>query len=773
MKKLYVGCIILACTVLGVAQNLDFLDQGTFRIRNLKVNLQGNKTVSESYISAHIPFKSGDVIHTKDLEAGTKQLFATGWVDDLTYTCNKVSEESVDIVLNLGICPRVESFCFIGNKNFKDNALIYEMKSRIHEPLNQQRLQSDAQRLEKFYASKGYCHAKVKVTSKLTKKNYAKIVVNIDEGLRFKIKDIRFVGIHAFKENELIDLLHTKTWGIFSWLTKSGIYNEDTLQQDITNLQNFYKNAGYLDVEIDRSRVKVEENGEAIRIIFSIEEGEKYVVGNIQVISEEEQDHDALLRCIALKKGIPAGPDTIEQACESIRDFYGKFGFVDAQVDVQRSLAENNTIDLIFRVTKGLQYRIHSIYITGNVHTQARVILRELNLAPGDILDRKRMKRAEQRLQNTGFFKTVLLTTEDCNSACEKDLKVSVEENKTGSVFFSGGLNSVEKFTFGVTLSQNNFDYKNSKDYYRGAGQKFQLGTTIGHNSNSIDLSFEEPWLFDRELRFGFNLFRTMNKFSSDDFKEQRIGGEVYLGKRLFELVEGKLYYHLEQFKLTGVENDVSQVIKDERGSRTISKVGFLMDRDTRDNLIYPTRGSYLAWDNQIAGLGGKTKYFRTRATAARWFLIHPDHEQTLLIGGKAGTVRGLGNQTVPLFEREFLGGPDDLRGFDYHEVGPKSNDKYRENLGGQSFAFIKTEYSVKMNSILRVVGFFDAGEVKKFGKTTAAPKSGNFNSDAGLGLRIHVMGAPFRLDFAFPLQTDTYNKRKAPVIAYSFGVSF
>lgn len=773
MRKLYAAYIIFASALFCAAQDLNFLDQGTFSVRNLEVNLLGNKTVSESYIKSHIPFKSGDVVHVKDLDAGTKQLFETGWVDDLKYTCNKVSDELVDITLNLTICPRVESFYFIGNKNFKDGALIYEMKSRVHEPLNRQRLLSDAQRLEKFYASKGYCHAKVSVTSEVTKENYAKIVVKIDEGLRLKIKDIRFVGIHVFKEGELLDLLHTKTWGVFSWITKSGIYNEDMLQQDIVTLQDFYKNAGYLDVEIDRSHVKVEENGEAMRITFSIDEGEKYVVGNIQIVSEEEQDKDALIKCTGLKKGVAAGPEAIEQACEAIRNFYGKFGFVDAQVEAQRSLTENNAIDLTFRVTKGLQYRIHSIYIVGNVHTQARVILRELNLAPGDILDRKRMKRAEQRLQNTGFFKTVLVTAEDCNSACEKDLRVSVEESKTGSIFFSGGLNSVEKFTFGVTLSQNNFNYKNSKDYYRGAGQKFQLSTSIGRNSNSIDLSFEEPWLFDRELRFGFNLFRTMNKFSSDDYKEQRLGGEVYLAKRLFEQVEGKLYYHLEQFKLTGVDDDVSQVIKDEKGSRTISKVGFLMERDTRDNLFYPTRGSYLAWDNQVAGLGGKTKYFRTRATAAHWFLITPDYEQTLLIGGKVGTVRGFGGKTVPLFEREFLGGPDDLRGFDYHEVGPKSNDKYHENLGGQTFGFIKTEYSVKMSSILRVVGFFDAGEVKKFGKITSAPKSGSFNSDVGIGLRLHILNAPFRLDFAFPLQTDTYNKKKAPVIAYSFGVSF
>ena len=117
MKKIYTGCFILFNALFCFAQDFDFLNQGTFHIRNLGVHLSGNKTVSESYIRAHIPFKAGDVVRSKDLEAGMKQLFETGWVDGLTYACDKVSDESVDVVLNLTICPRVESFYFTGNKN--------------------------------------------------------------------------------------------------------------------------------------------------------------------------------------------------------------------------------------------------------------------------------------------------------------------------------------------------------------------------------------------------------------------------------------------------------------------------------------------------------------------------------------------------------------------------------------------------------------------------------------------------------------------------------
>ena len=767
--------IILCLTTLNYlhADSIDFLNQGLWHLNNLKINLLANKSVSESYVQSFFSFKSGDIVHTESLNAITKNLNKTGWFDSIDWEGTILEQGKFDLVLNATVCPKVEDFEFHGNKEFKAEDLIATIKSRVNEPLNQQRLQKDVLLLEKFYYSKGFNKVHIKAHAQSTKENYAKIIVEIQEGTRYKIKDIKIKGAQSFPESTLLDLLHTKTWGVFSWFTKTGRYNEEMFLQDIDTLQDFYRDKGYLDIEIDRNKVQFETNGEALRITIHVNEGTRYTIRNVSLITDIAEDQEALRKCIPLKSGDAAGVNAIEQASEAIRDFYGKHGYIVAKVNVQRSLASEDQLDLAFNVTRGLQYHINSIYLTGNIHTQSRVILRELNLAPGDVLDRTRIKRAEQRLQNTGFFKSVLISPEECNSACEKDLKVAVEENKTGSIFFSGALNSVDKITFGVTLSQNNFDYKNSKDYYRGAGQKFQLATSIGKNSNSVELSFEEPWLFDRELRFGFNLFRTMNKYSGDDYKEQRLGSEFYLGKRLFEQVEGKLYYRIEQFKLTGVANDVSQVIKDEQGSRVTSKVGLLLERDTRDQFIYPTKGMYLAWDNQVAGLGGKTKYFRTKATAAHWFLISPNHEQVLLIGGKAGMVRGFGGKKVPLFEREFLGGPDDLRGFDYHEVGPKSNDKYKENLGGTKFAFIKSEYSVKVNSIVRVVGFFDAGQVKEFSYTVKDAKSCCFCSDAGIGLRIHVMGAPFRLDFAFPLKADAYNKKKAPNIAYSFGVSF
>lgn len=776
MKKKFIGVLFFSIMLrLGAEQTFDFLNQGDWHIRQIVTNLSEESNISESFVRTQLGFKEGDLIRSKNLEQATKQLHATGWVNRVQWEMKVAEDNLVDIYLKMDVCDKISNFKFEGNKSYGDESLIYEMKSRVHEPLNFQRIKGDEQRLKEFYISKGYTHATVCVSfKKAPQKGYSEVYVQIKEGDRLKIKEIYFEGVHAFKQSELLDLMRTKTWGLFSWLTKTGRYNEDLLLQDLDVLRNYYANAGFLDVDIDHSKIRLEENGERLRIIFNVNEGIRYYLRNIDISLEDEKDVPALQKIIALKTGDIASPEKIEDACENIRNFYGKQGFIATVVKAQRTCVNDHELDLRFTIEKGNAYSIHSVRISGNVHTKSKVILRELSLAPGDVLDRSRMKRAEQRLQNTGFFKNVLVTAEDSNIHYEKDLKVAVEENKTGSIFFSGGINSVEKLTLGVTLSQNNFDYQNSKDYFRGAGQKFQVGTSWGKYTSSINLSFEEPWLYDRELRFGFNLFHTTSKVDSDNYKEKRLGGEVYLGKRLFERVEGRLYYHLEQFKLSGVNTaNVSPAIKDEAGSRIMSKVGFLLERDTRDQFIYPTRGTYLSWDNQLAGLGGKTKYFRSRATAARWFLINPEHEQVFLIGGKTGWVRGFGGKEVPLFEREFLGGPDDLRGFDYREVGPKTNDKYRENLGGKSFFYLKSEYSIKVHSIVRVLGFFDLGKVNKINDKYFDPKSGGLCSDVGLGLRIHVMGAPLRLDFAWPLKTDAYNKKKGPHIAYSFGVSF
>ncbi|MDR0755662.1 MAG: outer membrane protein assembly factor BamA [Puniceicoccales bacterium] len=743
-------------------------------IGKINIECSGPKHVTVHFIRTHLGIAEGQTCNRAQMDAALKRLYRTGWFDNIKILQENETADGFDIKVCLHVLPKIRKIEFTGNRHLRDNALLSEIKSRSNQPLDELKLRNDCQRLLHFYESKGYCDANVQVVSgQQDFSGYRDVQFLVAEGFRYRLQAIRFEGIHACTEKELLSLISTKTWDWLAWLTHTGVYKKDQLRHDLDRIVEHYQNKGFLDVNIDAQKIRLVKTKTQMRITIPIEEGTCYTIHSIQLTTDDALPPQRLIHITGLKEGDVCSPEKIELAREKLRDFYGCYGYIDVEVQVKRLWVDGKSFDLQFTVHRGIQSKINSIYITGNINTQARVILRETNLAPGDIIDRTRMKKAEQRLINTGFFNAVSILPEDTNTPHQKNLKISVEEAKTGSVFFSGGFNSEEKMTVGVTLSQNNFDYKNTGNYFRGAGQKFQLSTSLGKYSNEINLSFEEPWLFDRELRFGFNVFRTVNKYTSDNYTEQHLGSEIYLWKRLFEQVQGKIYYRIEEFNLKDVKQSlVSSAIWAERGKRSLSKIGFSMERDTRDHFLYPTEGSYLEWDNQLAGgpCRGQTNYMRTRFTAAKWFLITPEHEQTFLVGGKVGTVRGFGGKEVPLFEREFLGGPDDLRGFDSREVGPKTQDKFHDPLGGKSFAFSKIEYSAKVHSIVRLVGFFDVGFVNE---KTFCWKSSGYNCNWGIGIRLHILGAPFCLNFAFPFKTDNYNKKKAPHISYHFGVSF
>lgn len=745
-------------------------------VTKIDVHCAEPQTVNHAFIRMHVGFHEGQEVDAKRVEMAIKNLYATGSFKKVNVTLRALSEGKVAVVIDVEPFYKIRKVDFKGNVRIKDKELMAEISSRTNTPLDKGKLTKDLNKLKNFYEAKGYLDVEISFeVGQQAFSGYKDIAFNVKEGMRYHIADIKFEGNKSIKTKELLEVMQSKTWDWLSWLMGTGRFKNEMFQMDLERLVEYYQNKGFLDVLIDPTWVRLEKKKSGhLTVVIPLVEGQCYKVGAI-VVQGGHIATEKIREVLKVKSGEVFSPEKIELSCENIRDFYGKFGYLETDVTVHRVAQKDSPycLDIQFDIVEGIQFRIHSIYVTGNTLTQSRVILRELTLAPGDIFDRTRMKRAHARLQNTGHFKTVSLNPESTNLPDRKNLKIGIEEGKTGSVFFSGAFNSVEKFTFGVTLSQNNFDYKKPSNFFRGAGQKFQIGTQIGKYSNEISLSFEEPWLFDRELRFGFNLFRTGSKYLSSAYDEVRLGGEVYLSKRLFEQVVGKLYYRLEEVNLKNMKEDkLPDVIIREKGKRSLSKVGFLMSRDTRDTILYPTEGTLFEWDNQLAGgpVRGQTNYLRSRFTAARWFLVSPENEQVVLLGGKTGSLKGFGGKEVPLFEKEFLGGPDDLRGFDFREVGPKSNDRHREPLGGKTFTYGKAEYSIKIHSIVRLVSFFDVGFVNE---KALDWRTKNYNSDWGVGVRLFVLNAPFRLDFAFPLKTDPYNKKKAPHISWSFGVSF
>ncbi|MEC7609102.1 MAG: BamA/TamA family outer membrane protein, partial [Verrucomicrobiota bacterium] len=357
-------------------------------------------------------------------------------------------------------------------------------------------------------------------------------------------------------------------------------------------------------------------------------------------------------------------------------------GYLESSVRAERvPNMETRRIDIIFRVRESEKFYVESIKVEGNTKSKARVVIRELALAPGDVFDRKRMEVSERRLKNTEFFQDVRLNAESTNIPGRKDLSITLREGPTGNFTFGAGFGSIESAVLYFELSQGNFDLFNWRSGFQGDGQKFRFRASMGARSNELLIAFEEPWLFEQRLAFGVELFRLESEYNSTDYNELRTGFELYLRRRLFELVEARFSYRLELVDIFDVDRNpnapgavdngdgsitgdgVPNVFQRAEGEELVSKLSFTLLRDNRETLIFTRKGNRTSLDCQYAGLGGDVNYYKIEARTAHFIPTFDTLEQSFSIVARAGSISPLGNDDlVPFYDRFYLGGPSNLR---------------------------------------------------------------------------------------------------------------
>lgn len=741
-------------------------------INDVKVHFNKFQNASDEAVRAHIQIFSGQEYDQRMVSESIRSLYGSCLFESIRIQTVSLADNKVDVTFVLDPKPRIVKVCIEGNKKVQASKLFTEIGSQAGLPLDESTLKCDVFIIKEYYNKHGFSNVDVCYeidTDECTGKST--VCFRIDEGIKTRIRSINFCGNAPIKARTLRGVMQTKQWGILSIFSGKGRFREEMLYEDIECLRDFYRNAGYLDVEISHSDVVITNpTPSTICIDITIRPGRLYCVGKITISGNTLFPAERLCPLLTIHEGDIFCPAKIDESENALRDAYGQCGYLDTySVAERRPNIETGAIDLDFAIMEAEKVFVESIKVQGNTKTKSTVIIRELALAPGDVFDLVRMKSSERRLQNTRFFDEVNLLPEETNIPGRRNLSIAVKEGKTGNLQFGITFSSLEQFVGSVEISQSNFDITNFRHGFQGAGQKFRIRTRLGAKTNQIDIAFEEPWVCERELAFGVNIFRTEAKYISKEYDQLREGFEMYFRKRLFGLVDGQLYYMFELVDIENVAANASPFIKEEAGLRTISKLGIALSYDTRNQMVYPTCGTYITLRSFIAGgiLGGQTKYGSVEATAVRWTPVFDTCEQVLLIGGTTGTLMPYGGQTVPFFDRFFLGGPETLRGFAYRMVGPLQNG---QPTGGNTFAWATVEYSIKAMDMVRFVVFYDWG----FLNSSALDWSPNgYNDDWGVGLRIFIMNAPLRLDWGFPIKGANGNDNKKPRFNFSFGTTF
>jgi len=752
-------------------------DQESYpQVNAVKVEFSGQAQVSEQFVRNNIQLRQGMDYNPSVVDQSIRALYGTGLFEFVEVSLQDTEDGEVNVVFTVDPKFKIERIRFSGAESFSRSRLQSKIDLEAGGFLDAFRVNEAADSIREYYVKKGFANAEVDHRiERDQKRGAAAIVFEIEEGEKIKVADISFQGNEAISDGELKGRMKTKEWNFFlSWLTGDGRFKEKDFRQDLDKLRKFYRDRGYLDVEIpeDKAKIAYPSPGK-MDITIAVTEGKRYSLGELGVSGNTIYTENELLGAVGLEPGEPFSPQAVDDAASSITDYYTSRGYLETRVRAEREPnMRTRRIDIDFRIRESEKFFLESIKIDGNTKTKSNVIVRELALRPGEVFDLTRMRTSEKRLKNTRFFKEVKLSPESTNVPGRRDLRVSVDEQRTGNLTFGAGFSSVENAVIFGEVRQSNFDLFNWRSGFQGDGQKFRFRASLGSESNEVNISFEEPWLFEERLAFGVELFRSETEFNSNEFDELRTGFEVFLRQRLFELVEGRLAYRFELVDIFDVDPTGPLVFRQEEGERSVSKMSLRLLRDTRESLIFTREGSRSRITTEVAGgpFGGETDYWKLQARTAQFIPTFDTLKQSVSVIARAGVVTPYGDSDdVPFFDRFFLGGPDSLRGFDFRDVGPRDPADPDEPVGGNSFGLISLEYGFRLAEPLGFVVFYDGGFVNEeefdFGVE-------EYRDNWGVGLRVLVLGSPLKLDLGIPITTGPDNDG-GNQFNFSFGTRF
>ena len=735
------------------------------------IDIQGNKSIGIAQVLARIKTRVGEEYQEAVVSDDLKRLYNTGHFSDV-----QIDHEDLDdgykVIVKLKEKPIVDEITFSKIRYYNSRYLLSKMKTKKDKFLDNKSLKDDINMIEDLYKKKGLSQVKVDVESFIDDTtNKASLHFIIREGYKVKIKRIFVYGNVAYPDKKIIKVMKSR----WAWLFGSGLLKEETLEEDMTAIQAFYEQNGFLDT---KATYQIEPLYQGlVNVNVTIQEGKRYYVGDVSFLGNAIlSDYDIKSHIKNLKEGNYFSHEKMEEDISNIREDYFDHGYISALVEEATSFNTMTAkVDVKVTIKEGKLAYINKIKIQGNAHTRDIVIRRELRMYPGDQFDGAKLRLYKQRLKDLGFFEDVGYDIEDTDQEDLKDLVVQVKEAKTGTFSFGGGYSTVDRLVGFVEVEQKNFDISNWSSF-TGGGQDLRLRAQIGSAQRNFLLSFTEPWLFDHPISAGFDAYYTQNLKDGTtgySYDQKTIGGDIRLGKSFNDNLSVGTVYRLEHINISNLDSGVSQALAEEAGNSLVSSLGFSVTNDYRDSKLSPTKGWEITNNADIAGgpLGGDKNFFRLQTSGEYYFPLKINDVTTVLeISGRTGMVQSYPDTPdVPIFERYFTGGQDSIRGYDERTVGPLDPNT-NDAIGGDALLLGSVEYTVPIIEIIKGAVFFDTGnvwdKVRNYG-------TGGLKSGTGVGLRVKTPIGPIKLDYGIPLNTEPGQSKKSGKFYFSVSRGF
>ena len=668
--------------------------------RELVVDIQveGNDRIEADAILRNVKTQVGDEVVLKNLSEDLKAIYSMGYFDDIR-VATEPARDGQRIIFQVDEKPTVRAIRLSGNSwVYEDEELEEVLTLRKGSILNVFTLRNDVRRIEELYKEKNYHNVSVDYKILKKKKNLADIEYVIEEGDKFHIEKIEFLGNEAFPDKKLKRQMATSEKNFLSFLTSAGDLNQEKLTQDAARLAGFYHNNGYIRARVGEPQVDFETEG--IVITIKVNEGPRYKVGKVGFSGDLIFKEEELREKINIIEEDHYNREVLRRDVITITDLYSDEGY--AYVNVT-PLVDQDDEELVaninFEVEKGKQVYFEEINITGNTKTRDKVIRRQLKIFEKELFSGKRLKRGVQNLYRLDYFEDVQINTSKGSTDDQINVDIAVKEKATGAFSFGAGFGNVENLFGTASISERNLF---------GRGQILSLKAQLGAKTQKFTLSFTEPWLFDIPLGAGADLYKW--DYSFEDYDKDAVGGKLRLSYPVFDYTRAYLTYIYDVSRVTNIEDDASQSIKDLDGNNRKSSILPKLMYDSRNNLFNATKGAIYGISGEYAGLGGDVGYGKIEGEMAHYIPLF--WEFTGVIHTKSGFITEVDDKVLPDYEKFYMGGINTLRGFTRDDIAPKDQDGAA--IGGDKYVQLNLELKFPLVPDAGVFGlvFLDAGNI-------------------------------------------------------------
>lgn len=726
-----------------------------------EIRVEGNQRIEAETVRSYMKLAVGDRYDPERVDRSLKSLFSTGLFADI----NMRREGSV-LIVTVVENPIINRIAFEGNKRLKDDALSAEVQLRPRIVYTRTKVQNDVARLVEVYRRSGRFAATVEPKVIQLPQNRVDLVFEIDEGPLTKIRKISFIGNKRFSDGKLRGKIGTKESVWYRFLTTDDTYDPDRLTFDRELLRRFYLSEGYADFRVVSAIAELTRDREGFFITFTIEEGQRYRIGKVDVTSKlRDLNVDELRPHLLTDPGDWYDANAVEDTIQGLSDVVGSLGFafVDIKPRVHKD-REAGIIDITYDIGEGPRAYVERINISGNFRTLDEVIRREFRLVEGDAFSSAKLRRSQQRIRDLGFFDKVEVNTREGSTPDKAIIDVEVAEQATGELSFGVGLSSLDGALADISIRERNL---------LGRGQDLRLSFTISGRRQEIDLSFTEPYFLDRDLSAGFDVFRrSIDVTDEGTFDQDSLGFALRAGYPATDNLRHSLNYTLRQDKITDIDVSASRFIQSQRGTNVTSSIGQTLLYDRRDSKIRPTKGYFIRLQQDLAGFGGNIRYVRHRISSTYYYPFTEDLIGSVSVTG--GDIIGIFGEDVRLNDRFFIGGST-LRGFSTAGIGPR--DAITDDaLGGNLFGTgtLELSFPLGLPSEFNIGGraFVD------FGTLTDIDESGpeildkaSLRATVGVGVSYISPFGPILLDIGKPILKETFDETET--VRFTFGTRF